>query len=186
MLSAAPLFTTGRRAGASIQGLQGRQRDDQAWDVAHAQRRDGGGWPFGLEELEPCHDKVEYELGVSGQAGNIRAKSTSVERLEGATHTRIPDAAARTDFTELMAKTAGKLAGTLSGASCDQFWGYDDRPGCMYHGFAAVVGVQISAKNSTAVSTIPRRPAAQNRHARYSHECRCRKEERPRHRGDLY
>jgi len=24
-------------------------------------------WPFGLEELEPYYDKVEYEIGVSGQ-----------------------------------------------------------------------------------------------------------------------
>ena len=31
-------------------------------------------WPFGLEELEPYYDKVEYEIGVSGQAGNIKGK----------------------------------------------------------------------------------------------------------------
>ena len=29
-------------------------------------------WPFGLEELEPFYDKVEYECGVSGQAGNVK------------------------------------------------------------------------------------------------------------------
>src|SRR6516164_7308306 len=28
-------------------------------------------WPFGLEELEPYYDTVEYAVGVSGQAGNI-------------------------------------------------------------------------------------------------------------------
>jgi len=28
-------------------------------------------WPFGLDELEPYYDKVEHEVGVSGQAGNI-------------------------------------------------------------------------------------------------------------------
>src|SRR3977135_3166093 len=28
-------------------------------------------WPFGLEEIEPYYDKVEYEVGISGQAGNI-------------------------------------------------------------------------------------------------------------------
>ena len=28
-------------------------------------------WPFGLDELEPYYDRVEYEVGVSGQAGNI-------------------------------------------------------------------------------------------------------------------
>ena len=29
-------------------------------------------WPFGLDELEPYYDKVEYEIGVSGQAGNVK------------------------------------------------------------------------------------------------------------------
>ena len=29
-------------------------------------------WPFGLEELEPCYDKVERAIGVSGQAGNVK------------------------------------------------------------------------------------------------------------------
>ena len=28
-------------------------------------------WPFGLEELEPHYDRVEREVGVSGQAGNV-------------------------------------------------------------------------------------------------------------------
>jgi gluconate 2-dehydrogenase alpha chain len=28
-------------------------------------------WPFGLEELEAYYDKIEHEVGVSGQAGNI-------------------------------------------------------------------------------------------------------------------
>ena len=31
-------------------------------------------WPFGLEELEPYYDKVEYEVGVSGKAGNIQGR----------------------------------------------------------------------------------------------------------------
>ena len=29
-------------------------------------------WPFGIDELEPYYDKVEYEIGVSGQAGNVK------------------------------------------------------------------------------------------------------------------
>jgi gluconate 2-dehydrogenase alpha chain len=28
-------------------------------------------WPFGYDELEPFYDRVEHEIGVSGQAGNI-------------------------------------------------------------------------------------------------------------------
>ena len=54
------------------------------WDFTggeHTTRRYGAGripkgstvedWPFGLEELEPWYDRVEYEVGVSGQAGNV-------------------------------------------------------------------------------------------------------------------
>ena len=33
-------------------------------------------WPFGLEELEPFYDKVEHEVGVSGQAGNLRGSES--------------------------------------------------------------------------------------------------------------
>ena len=52
-------------------------------------------WPFGLEELEPYYDKVEYEIGVSGKAGNI--KGTIDQRgntFEGAASARVPDASA--------------------------------------------------------------------------------------------
>ena len=28
-------------------------------------------WPFGYDELEPYYDKVEWETGVAGRAGNI-------------------------------------------------------------------------------------------------------------------
>ena len=31
-------------------------------------------WPFGYDELEPYYDKIEYEVGVSGQAGNVNGK----------------------------------------------------------------------------------------------------------------
>jgi gluconate 2-dehydrogenase alpha chain len=55
------------------------------WDfrvVTDTRRRYGSGriparstvedWPFGLDELEPYYDKVEYGIGVSGQAGNVK------------------------------------------------------------------------------------------------------------------
>ena len=28
-------------------------------------------WPFGYDELERYYDRIEHEIGVSGQAGNI-------------------------------------------------------------------------------------------------------------------
>ncbi len=55
------------------------------WDfkvVSETQRRYGASripegstvedWPFGYDELEPYYDKVEFEIGVSGQAGNVK------------------------------------------------------------------------------------------------------------------
>jgi gluconate 2-dehydrogenase alpha chain len=116
-------------------------------------------WPFGLEELEPYYDKVEYELGVSGQAGNIQGKIDERGNVfEGPRTREYPMPPLRgTDFTELMAKTAGKLGWhPFPGPAAINSEGYDDRPGCMYHGFCSRGGCPVSAKNSTAVSTIPK------------------------------
>ena len=33
---------------------------------------------------------------------------------------------------------------------------YEDRPGCLYHGFCNRGGCHVNAKNSTAVTTIPK------------------------------
>src|SRR5881296_1388896 len=67
-------------------------------------------WPFGLEELEPYYDKVEYEIGVSGAAGNIngtidrrgnifegpRTREYPMPPLRGCGFTDLMSAAART------------------------------------------------------------------------------------------
>ena len=31
-------------------------------------------WPLSYAELEPFYDRAEYELGVSGKAGNLQGK----------------------------------------------------------------------------------------------------------------
>ncbi len=52
-------------------------------------------WPFGLDELEPYYDKVEYEIGVSGQAGNIRGRiDPPRQHLRRSARARVSDAAA--------------------------------------------------------------------------------------------
>src|SRR6201982_2969477 len=116
-------------------------------------------WPFGLEELESYYDKVEYELGVSGQAGNIKGKIDERGNIfEGPPLRDYPMPPLRgTEFTELMAATAKKLGWhPFPGPAAINSQGYDDRPGCMYHGFCSRGGCPIHAKNSTAVSTIPK------------------------------
>jgi gluconate 2-dehydrogenase alpha chain len=116
-------------------------------------------WPFGLEELEPFYDKVEYELGVSGQAGNVQGRIDERGNIfEGPRLREYPMPPLRgTVFTELMAVTARKLGWhPFAGPAAINSQGYDDRPGCMYHGFCSRGGCPVSAKNSTAVSTIPK------------------------------
>ena len=116
-------------------------------------------WPFGLDELEPYYDKVEYELGVSGQAGNIQGKiDTRGNIFEGPRLREYPMPPLRgTEFTELMGAAASKLGWRpFPGPAAINSEAYDDRPGCMYHGFCSRGGCPISAKNSTAVSTIPK------------------------------
>ena len=60
-------------------------------------------WPFGYEELEPYYDKIEYEVGVSGQAGNINGKidprGNIVRRRRASATTRCRRCAARRSST---------------------------------------------------------------------------------------
>src|SRR5882757_394714 len=116
-------------------------------------------WPFGLDELEPYYDKVEYEVGVSGQAGNINGTIDPRGNIfEGPRRRAYPMPALRgTEFTDRMATTARKLSWhAFPGPAAINSEAYDQRPGCAYHGFCNRGGCHVNAKNSTAVSTIPK------------------------------
>jgi gluconate 2-dehydrogenase alpha chain len=116
-------------------------------------------WPFGLEELEAYYDKVEYEVGISGQAGNIGG---TIDRrgniFEGPRKRGYPMPPLRgTEFTERMTAAARRLGwNPFPGPAAVNSESYDDRPGCQYHGFCNRGGCHVNAKNSTAVSTIPK------------------------------
>ena len=116
-------------------------------------------WPFGLEELEPYYDRVEHEVGVSGQAGNIDGVIDPRGNVfEGPRKRGYPMSPLRaSEFTALMANAARKLGWhPFPGPAAINSQEYDDRPACQYHGFCAQGGCHVSAKNSTAVSTIPK------------------------------
>jgi gluconate 2-dehydrogenase alpha chain len=116
-------------------------------------------WPFGLEEMEPFYDKVEHEVGVSGQAGNIDGTIDPRGNIfEGPRQRGYPMPPLRgTEFTDRMAAAAGRLGWhAFPGPAAINSETNDDRPGCQYHGFCSRGGCHVSAKNSTAVSTIPR------------------------------
>ena len=116
-------------------------------------------WPFGLDELEPYYDKVEHEVGISGKAGNINGKIDPAGNIfEGARKREFPMPPLRgTEFTERMGAAAKRLGWhPFPGPAAINSQVNDDRPGCVYHGYCNRGGCHIQAKNSTAVSTIPR------------------------------
>jgi gluconate 2-dehydrogenase alpha chain len=142
------------------------------WDfkvVSETRRRYGAGriprgstiedWPFGLEELEPYYDKVEHAIGVSGQAGNVKGVIDPRGNIyEGARERAYPMPPLRgTEFTELMAGAARRLGWhPFPGPAAVNSQLYQGRSACLYHGFCNRGGCHVAAKNSTAVSTIPR------------------------------
>jgi gluconate 2-dehydrogenase alpha chain len=116
-------------------------------------------WPFGLDELERYYDRVEHEIGVSGQAGNIRG---AIDRrgniFEGPRSRPFPMPPLRgTGFTDLMAAAATTLGWhPFPGPAAINSRTYDGRSACMYHGFCNKGGCHVDAKNSPAVTTIPK------------------------------
>ncbi len=116
-------------------------------------------WPFGLEELEPYYDQVEFEVGVSGNAGNLDGTIDPRGNIfEGPRAREFPMPALRgAGFTDKMAAAAKSLGWhAFPGPAAINSQTYDNRPGCVYHGYCNRGGCHVNAKNSTAVSTIPK------------------------------
>src|SRR5258708_31914539 len=64
------------------------------------------------------------------------------------------------EFAERMAGAGRRLGWhAFPGPAAINSRSYEDRPGCFYHGYCARGGCPINAKNSTAVSTIPKAQA---------------------------
>jgi len=119
-------------------------------------------WPFGYDELEAYYDKIEYEVGVSGQAGNIGGTiDPRGNRFEAPRKRPYPMPPLRwTAYLEKMAASAKSLGlHPFAGPAAINSRSYQNRSGCMYHGFCNRGGCHVDAKNSTMVTTIPRAQA---------------------------
>ena len=115
-------------------------------------------WPISYDDLEPYYDVIEHQVGVSGKAGNIKGVLDPAGNVhEGPREREYPMPPLRgTGYTEHMMATAKKMGlNAFHGPSAINSQNYNGRPGCVYHGFCSRGGCHISAKNSTAVSTIP-------------------------------
>src|SRR6202049_2271258 len=112
-------------------------------------------WPFGLDELEGYYDKVEYEVGVSGAAGNINGKLDPRGNIfEGPRRRDYPMPPLRgTGFIDLIAAAARTLdLHPFPGPAAITSQRYQNRSACVYHGYCNRGGCHVDAKSSTAVT----------------------------------
>jgi gluconate 2-dehydrogenase alpha chain len=115
-------------------------------------------WPIDYDDLEPFYDLIEHEVGVSGKAGNIQGRLDPQGNVFEAPRRReYPMPALRgSGFTDLMMDTARQLGWKpFRPPAAINSEEYQGRPGCAFHGYCNRGGCHISAKNSTAVTTIP-------------------------------
>lgn len=122
-------------------------------------------WPFDYAELEPYYDRVEYTVGISGQAGNVRGRINPAGNIfEGERQREYPMRPLRASpFTDLMGDAARRLDwNPFQGPAAITTELYDGRPPCQYHGFCNKGGCHVQAKSSTAFTTIPKAMATGN------------------------
>lgn len=122
-------------------------------------------WPLTYEELESYYDKVEYTIGVSGKAGNIRGVIDKGGNIfESPRQREYPMPPLRTaGFPDQMAEAAKRLNWhSFRPPAAINSAARDNRTPCYYHGFCSGGGCPVNAKNSTAVTTIPEAIATGN------------------------
>ena len=115
-------------------------------------------WPVTYDELEPYYDLIEYQIGVSGKAGNIQGAIDARGNVyEGPRRREYPMPPLReTEFTGHMSEAARKLGWKpFRPPAAINSQPYQGRAACGYHGYCDRGGCHLNAKNSTAVTTIP-------------------------------
>src|SRR3984885_3430611 len=122
-------------------------------------------WPVSYAELEPFYDQAEYDLGVSGKAGNLQGK-----KIDGG---NVFEAPRKRDYPlpPLLDDQSGVLfaEGTrklgyhpFSSPRAILSQTYHDRANCTYCGFCQSFGCHVGAKSSILVTKLPEADATGN------------------------
>ena len=122
-------------------------------------------WPVSYAELEPFYDKAEYELGVSGKAGNIQGKKIAGGNVFEAPRSReYPLKPLIVDQSALLFEDGASKLGLHPFQSPHAIISepYNNRPGCTYCGFCQSFGCHIGAKSSILVTKLPEAEASGN------------------------
>jgi gluconate 2-dehydrogenase alpha chain len=122
-------------------------------------------WPLRYADLEPWYDHAEYELGVSGKAGNVQGDQIAGGNVFEAPRRRdYPLPALRADQSGVIFQEAADKLGyhpfpTPRAILSEPYGG---RPGCTYCGFCQAFGCHVGAKSSILVTKLPQADASGN------------------------
>lgn len=115
-------------------------------------------WPISYDDLEPYYDKVEWEQGVSGQAGNVSGEMQEggnpfeAPRSRGYPMPPLRPGAGDHRFVEACKKLGYHPFPAPAGIATEDF---KDRKACTYCGFCRDYPCHVEAKTSTHVTALP-------------------------------
>jgi gluconate 2-dehydrogenase alpha chain len=116
-------------------------------------------------DLEPFYDRAEYDLGVSGKAGNLQGRKIDGGNVFEAPRNRdYPLPPLRLDQSGVLFDEAARKLGyhPFSSPRAIVSQPYNGRPGCTYCGFCQSFGCHVGAKSSILVTKLPEADATGN------------------------
>ncbi len=122
-------------------------------------------WPLRYADLEPFYDQAEYELGVSGKAGNLRGTRIDGGNVFEAPREReYPLPPLLVEQPSLVFDEAARDMGyhPFSTPRAILSQPYNGRAGCSYCGFCQGFGCHMGAKSSILVTKLPEADATGN------------------------
>jgi gluconate 2-dehydrogenase alpha chain len=122
-------------------------------------------WPLTYADLEPFYDRAEYELGVSGKAGNLQGRKIDGGNvLEAPRRREYPLPPLIVEQPGIVFDEAARKLGyhPFSTPRAILSQNYRGRPGCSYCGFCQSFGCHVGAKSSILVTKLPEADATGN------------------------
>ena len=122
-------------------------------------------WPLTYADVEPFYDRAEYELGVSGKAGNLGGRKIDGGNVFEAPRRReYPLPPLLADQSGVLFEEGARKLGyhPFSTPRAILSRNYQGRPACSYCGFCQAFGCHIGAKSSILVTKIPEADATGN------------------------
>jgi gluconate 2-dehydrogenase alpha chain len=122
-------------------------------------------WPLSYADLEPYYDQAEYDLGVSGKAGNVQGRKIDGGNVfEAPRRRKYPLPALHVDQSGVIFDAATRKLGyhpfpTPRAIISEPYKG---RPACTYCGFCQAFGCHVGAKSSILVTKLPEADATGN------------------------